>query len=189
MTDQRTYQAFDEFVREFGPLLHRAVLRACPSGMGLSSDDIEQEALLKIWQAMSSGREITNYPSYIWRVTMTTTIDAIRRVKARREEQLETDGEGREDAPPAHALLPADPVASPDRIAQGREVEQKIRRSLTRLSDERRLVVGLYLQGFSVLDVADMLKWSEPKTRNLTYRGLKDMRAFLREEGIDYEIG
>jgi len=32
------------------------------------------------------------------------------------------------------------------------------------------------------------LGWSEPKARNLLYRGLSDLRAQLRAEGIEYEI-
>lgn len=30
--------------------------------------------------------------------------------------------------------------------------------------------------------------WTEPKARNLIYRGLEDLRETLRAEGIEYEI-
>jgi len=46
----------------------------------------------------------------------------------------------------------------------------------------------MYLQGMTSQDVADLMGWSEPKSRNLVYRGLKELRKSLREEGIDYEI-
>jgi DNA-directed RNA polymerase specialized sigma24 family protein len=56
------------------------------------------------------------------------------------------------------------------------------------LSDNRRRAVGLYLEGMASQEIATLLGWSEPKARNLLYRGLSDLRAQLRAEGIEYEI-
>jgi RNA polymerase sigma-70 factor (ECF subfamily) len=61
--------------------------------------------------------------------------------------------------------------------------------AVAELPEEQRRAVGLYLQGMTSQDVADLMGWTEPKSRNLIYRGLKDLRKSLREEGIDYEIG
>ena len=36
-------------------------------------------------------------------------------------------------------------------------------------------------------EIADLLGWSEAKARNLVYRGLSELRKYLREEGIEYE--
>ena len=36
-------------------------------------------------------------------------------------------------------------------------------------------------------EIADLLGWSEAKTRNLLYRGLGDLRARLTEQGIGWE--
>ena len=49
------------------------------------------------------------------------------------------------------------------------------------------MAVELYLQGMSSHEIADLLDWSEPKARNLIYRGLNDLRKDLRAEGIDLE--
>lgn len=59
---------------------------------------------------------------------------------------------------------------------------------MAKLPDAQRRAVGMYLQGMTSQDVADLMGWSEPKSRNLVYRGLKELRKSLREEGIDYEI-
>jgi DNA-directed RNA polymerase specialized sigma24 family protein len=56
------------------------------------------------------------------------------------------------------------------------------------LPDNRRRAVGLHLEGLTSQEIADLLGWSEPKARNLVYRGLKDVREQLQAEGIDYEI-
>jgi DNA-directed RNA polymerase specialized sigma24 family protein len=35
-------------------------------------------------------------------------------------------------------------------------------------------------------EIADLMEWSEPKARNLVYRGLKELRGKLRAAGIEY---
>jgi DNA-directed RNA polymerase specialized sigma24 family protein len=86
----------------------------------LDFDDIMQEACLKLWRAISDGREIHQFPSYLHRVAATVTIDAMRRVKARREEQmhfsLEQNGETEER--PGEAEVGSDLTLQPATAAQ-----------------------------------------------------------------------
>src|SRR5262245_4250549 len=76
-------------VEQYGRYLRRAIIRLCPKNLGLQFDDIEQEAQLRLWKALSDEREITDPASYLFRIAATTTIDAVRRVKSRREQALE----------------------------------------------------------------------------------------------------
>jgi RNA polymerase sigma-70 factor (ECF subfamily) len=55
------------------------------------------------------------------------------------------------------------------------------------LTENRRITVGLYLQGMTTEEIGGLLGWSEAKARNLVYRGLKDLRRELRALGIDYK--
>jgi DNA-directed RNA polymerase specialized sigma24 family protein len=41
----------------------------------------------------------------------------------------------------------------------------------------------MYLAGFERDEIADLLGWSEAKTRNLLYRGLADLRESLQSWG------
>ena len=43
------------------------------------------------------------------------------------------------------------------------------------------------LRHLTLVEIAELLAWSEAKVRNLVYRGLDDLRDALRREGIDYE--
>jgi RNA polymerase sigma-70 factor (ECF subfamily) len=115
---------------------------------------------------------------------MTTIIDAVRQVKARREEQWSVLEEAEEDG---IGLPLTNPGKSPDELAEQRQVMQKIEAALARLPQNRRQTVGLYLQGFTIQEVADRLRWTEPKARNLIYRGLGELRQRLRDQGIEYE--
>jgi RNA polymerase sigma factor (sigma-70 family) len=180
-------ERFNALLDEFGQLLRRAIVRYCPRDQGLQFDDIEQDARLRLWRALQQEREITDHASYLYRIAATATIDAMRRAQARHEEQLNKLRD-EDDAGDEAAALPAPPSESPDRVAESREMVQRVKAALARLSDDRRRAVGMHLQGMTTQDIADLLGWTEPKSRNLVYRGLKELRTFLRAEGIDYEI-
>ena len=93
---------FAAVVEQYGRLLRDAIARVCPRHLGLQFDDLEQEARVRLWKALRSEREVRDLASYIYKVAATTTIDAIRRLKARREQQLEPeDPEATERAQPA----------------------------------------------------------------------------------------
>ncbi|MGH9855136.1 MAG: RNA polymerase sigma factor [Blastocatellia bacterium] len=178
---------FNTIIDEYGRFLSQTIIRICPKDMGLQFNDIEQEARLRLWHALQNENEIRDPASYLYRIALTATLDAVRRVKAKREEQLRlTEAEGEDEgAPLAH---PSDPGYSPELQAEHRQLVSKVRDALARLSDNRRRAVGLYLEGFSSREIADLLGWSEAKARNLLYRGLHDLRAQLCMEGIEYEI-
>jgi len=180
-------ERFNLVVEEFGVLLRRAIVRFCPRDKGLQFDDIEQEARMRLWRALQDEREVTNYASYLYRIAATATIDAMRRIQARHEEQLDMLVEQRTDDGDV-MFAPAPVRDSPERVAESREAVDKVMSAVAKLPDAQRRAVGMYLQGMTSQDVADLMGWSEPKSRNLIYRGLKELRKSLREEGIDYEI-
>jgi RNA polymerase sigma-70 factor (ECF subfamily) len=47
----------------------------------------------------------------------------------------------------------------------------------------------MYLAGYSRMEIADLMEWSEAKTRNLLYRGLDDLKTALSQTGIMVEAG
>jgi RNA polymerase sigma-70 factor (ECF subfamily) len=174
---------FDALVREYGHLLRSAVSRFCPRNLGLLTADIEQEAAIRVWRAIRGEREIENPASYFYRVAATATIDAVRQVKRRREEQLRLD----EEAGGGATLLPADTERSPETLFRRREIVEKVQAALSKLPENRRRAVGLYLQGMTTEEIGRLSGWTEAKARNLTYRGLADLRHDLKATGIDLE--
>jgi RNA polymerase sigma factor (sigma-70 family) len=174
---------------QYGGLLRRTIAKACPQAMGLSVDEIEQDARVQLWRALrgdalTGERDIVHPVSYIHKVAVSATIRAIRRVRARREDQLDED-ERSHDRVPADALQ-AGPEASPEAAAERQEWLRKIDAAMTQLAENRRLAVGLHMQGLTTSEIGDILGWSEAKTRNLVHRGLKDLRRHLRAAGIEY---
>ena len=183
--EQQTVQnaRLEDLLQRYGSLLRRTIARACPPELGLSCEDVEQEARISLWKALDSEREIAFPVSYIYKVGISAAYRAIRRVRARREQPLEVEGD---ETSPVRSLS-APPHASPDKVAERREWVRKIEQALTQLPENRRLAVELHLQDLTTAQIGQILGWTEPKARNLLYRGLKDLRKALRTIGIEYQ--
>jgi RNA polymerase sigma factor (sigma-70 family) len=171
-----------ELLTRHGDLLRRTIAKVCPRAMGLSVEEIEQDARVRLWSALRNERDIIHPVSYIYKVGVSATLRAIRRTKARREDQFQDDDTAH-DGGPADELR-SHPDHSPHAVAERREWVRKIDRAMTRLAENRRRAVGLHLRGMTTREIGRMLGWSEPKARNLVHRGLRDLRGHLRSEGI-----
>jgi RNA polymerase sigma factor (sigma-70 family) len=173
-----------DLLARYGVLLRRTIAKVCPSQMAAALDDIEQEARIRLWKALQHERDIVHPVSYIYKVAVSATLRAIRRAQARREEPLrEPDAVNEVGSPDA---LRTSAETSPEATAERSEWLRKIDTAMARLPDNRRLAVGLHLQGLTTQQIGDILGWTEPKARNLVHRGLKDLRRELRAEGIEY---
>jgi RNA polymerase sigma factor (sigma-70 family) len=171
----------EALLQQYGALLRRTIVRVCPPELGLSCDDIEQEARISLWRVLRHETEIAFPVAYVRKVAVSAALRAIRLARARREESLPDEEEG----PAAFSSRQA-PASRYDAAERG-ELRQKLAQALARLADNRRLAVGLHLKGLTTSEIGALLNWSEPKTRNLVHRGLKDLRTALRALGIEYD--
>jgi RNA polymerase sigma-70 factor (ECF subfamily) len=159
-------------------LLVRAVSRVCPHWLADKRDDLVQSALLRVMhivETQSRPREGTAAvsASYLYRVAYSVLVDELRRLRRRRETDL--NGE-------AAALTSV--RDDPERTAVSRQIGRGIRGCLKAMKRERRLAVILHLQGHSVREAARLLDWAFKRTENLVYRGLADLRACLLSKGM-----
>lgn len=179
----------NELLNDYGSFLRSAIRRLCPSTLGVTADEIEQDARIRLWQALRRERNITDPASYLYRIAASAAIDAVRRVRARRETQMADPLDAAGGRPTPTALTPATLAASarsPEELAADHQMRGRIGSALARLALNRRRAVGLHLRGFSSTEIARLLGWTEPKARNLTHRGLNDLRGQLRREGFDF---
>jgi RNA polymerase sigma-70 factor (ECF subfamily) len=185
-------ERFEGLLDEYGQLLRRAIVHLCPKHLGLEFDDIEQEARLRLWRTVQAATELSHPASYVYRAAVSATFDAVRRLKARREEQLRIAADPGGGPLRAAGALPH-PVApgedSPARRAERRAVLREIHEALDELPPDRRRAVSLHLRGFVPREIAELLRWSEPQARSLVYRGLEELRRRLRRRGIEHELG
>jgi len=171
----------ERLLERHAALLRTLIAQHCPRDLGIQLSDIEQEARVRLWKALQREKELNDPASYIYRIAVSATIDAVRRVLARREDQIAADAEEEEST-----AIAADPNEEPDSVTERNELMAKIAAAVGGLPENRRRAVELHLQGLNLAEIALLLGWTEAKARNLVYRGLDDLRDALRREGIEY---
>ncbi len=166
-------------VGRFAALVRRVGLKHRLSEADL--EDVLQEVRIRLWRARSrpqSERTEQVSASYVYRVAVSAAVDLLRRRRARGAEQTVALDETEE--------LVAD-HSDPARSVEQAELSAQLARAIEAITPSRRPVVRMYLAGYSGEEVAKVMGWSEPKTRNLLYRGLADLRERLTEMGIGWE--
>jgi RNA polymerase sigma-70 factor (ECF subfamily) len=158
--------------------LARVVTRICPAWLHAHRDDLIQSAVMRVMQVLDgrAARGEGDAPvtsSYLYRAAHSALVDEIRRVRRRRE----TDLEGEADRV---AMTTADP----ERKAVAVEIGRGIQACLACMKRERRLAVTLHLQGHTTSEAASILDWPVKRTENLVYRGLADLRTCLTAKGM-----
>jgi RNA polymerase sigma factor (sigma-70 family) len=174
-----TSAALEHVVERFTAFIYQTAGRN-----GLSPDEQEaavQEVRIRLWKALETSENIRTAPaSYVYRTTVSAVVDFIRRRRARREEGLDEKGV-------------VEPLArksdEADARAHAGDIELAVERALGTLPSARQAVVRLHLSGYDRFEIADLLGWTEAKTRNHLYRSLEIMRSHLKREGLDPDGG
>jgi len=169
------WPAEDDLERIRAGLL-RAVTRVCPASLVSRRDDIVQAALIRVAEVLRKGEHTgIRSTSYLWQVAYTATVDEIRRATRRQEVSLQ-------DVDIETGFAARSP--NPEQEAAATELAAAIRGCLLRLIRPRRLAVTLHLLGFVGAEAGKVLGWDLKRVRNLTYRGLADLRGCLEAKGV-----
>jgi RNA polymerase sigma factor (sigma-70 family) len=143
-------------------------------------NEIMQQVRIRLWQAQGTSEQISRVSaSYVYRTAVSAVLDMMRRRRAQRTEQMLPIEDG----------MMATATATPERDLESSELAAQVAGAIDSIPLSRRAVVRMYLAGHPREEIADLLGWSEAKTRNLLYRGLSDLRARLTEQGIGWEAG
>lgn len=169
---------FERLLDDYAGLLRKLVAKRCPPG--IDAAELEQQVRLKLWRALRRETGVRHPASYLYRAVSSVVIDAVRSVRRRRESSLEGPAEDEDRS----AVEPVSTEPGPEVQAQGRDIQRQLNEALQELAPNRRRAVALHLDGFSNGEIATMLGWSEPKVRNLVWRGLGDLRRHLRVSGV-----
>jgi RNA polymerase sigma-70 factor (ECF subfamily) len=157
----------------------RAVARLCPNWLADRRDDLVQAAVMRVMRIadgpspLGEGNRAVS-TSYLYKVAYSVLVDELRRLRRRRETDLDEEG----------VALTASEREDPERTTASREIGRGIRECLKAMKDERRLAVTLHLQGHTVPEAARILDWAPKRTENLVYRGLADLRECLTAKGM-----
>jgi RNA polymerase sigma-70 factor (ECF subfamily) len=177
--DLELSSALEATVDRFAGMVRRIGLQYRLSEADL--DEVLQEVRIRLWRARGSSEQIAAVStSYVYRTASTAALDVLRRRRTRREALSdELDG-------PVAAGLAA--AGGPDRELEGSELAAEVSRAIETIPASRRPVVRMYLAGYPREEIADLMGWTEAKTRNLLYRGLADLRERLVARGIGVDL-
>jgi RNA polymerase sigma-70 factor (ECF subfamily) len=152
--------------------LTRAVRAVCPRRLEAERDDLVQGAMVRVLAA-TRGRNVN--ATYVWKAASCALLDEVRRARRRHEVPLvsEPTSELRDGAP------------GPERALSARDLEIAVRSCLGTLSPDRRRAVALHVLGYTPREAARVLETGVKRVSNCVFRGLADLRACLRQKGIE----
>jgi RNA polymerase sigma-70 factor (ECF subfamily) len=159
---------------------HAARVRAAAARYRLPPSDVDevfQEVRIRLWRTLKESGNIAAAPaSYVYRTALSAAVDLIRKRRARPEEEL--------DVARAEGNLMIGLVPAASRDAEANELADLVEREIAQLPEDRALAVRMHLSGYPREEIAQLLRWSEPRTRHLIYRGLEDLRRRLKARGL-----
>jgi len=167
---------FEAVMEKFSQSIRASVAKLDLEKRGIDPEDIIQEVKIKIWKKLGNEKNARLYSLYIKRIINSTLVDQIR--KMRRQEKLILHEQQR---------LQFEDRRNPDDPAQTDTFREWLSEAVESLLESRRKIVKLFLSDLSLDEISSTLNWSKDKTRNLLYRGLSDLKAKLRDKGVEYE--
>jgi RNA polymerase sigma-70 factor (ECF subfamily) len=158
---------FERIVSDFGPLISR-IANSYESDPGLR-EDLTQQILLAVWQAMPSWRRDTPLKNFIARIAQNRAINHVA-TEVRQPKGDEVD-EALADSGPD----PEEQVA--ETVNRNRLVE-----ATRRLPPPQREVIILVLEGFNYAEIADMLNIAPAALAQRLARAKSALQAILEPQ-------
>jgi RNA polymerase sigma factor (sigma-70 family) len=172
--------ALERVLERFGGVVRRVCWKY--QFRGAEVDELLQEVRIRLWHAhaghQGASENLAAIPaSYLQRTALSAAIDLLRRGRARRADRMVPV----DDEPAGMSQSPA-----ADQALAESETAEQVERAIQSIHASRRAVVRMHLMGHSREEIAQLLGWTEAKTRNLLYRGLADVRERLVAEGVQW---
>lgn len=158
--------AFAEIVSRYHQPVYRLVWRL--TGGSADSEDIAQEAFVKLWRNPAQVREAAALKGWLMRVASNAVIDRSRKPK---------HGDI-EDVPE-----PSDPAAKTDAPLDRAQATRLIDAKLSALPDRQRLALSLvYFEGLTNIEAADIMEVSVEAVESLLARARRSLKESLSAE-------
>ncbi|MBQ8111436.1 MAG: sigma-70 family RNA polymerase sigma factor [Clostridia bacterium] len=147
--------------------MYAVALRMC--GNAEDAQDCLQEAMLRVYRAISGFKAQSSFSTWVYRITMNTCLDELRKRKNRPNTSLD----GLLDA----GWSPVDGGETPERHALRREVRLNLQEFIRELPEDMRAAVVLRdVQGYSYDEIAEMLDVNVGTIKSRISRGREKLR-------------
>lgn len=179
MSPQHPHEAaLRRLLIRFGARVRAQIAQQQLDRRGIDPEEIEQEVRIRLWRTLERDPNAELPASYIQRVVLSVLVDALRRAEVRAAEPLPEQEEAS-----AEALTSTQPA--PQRNAIAAEAAGLVLAAIEAIPARRRRPLELYLQGFTVPEVAQLCELTFDAARKLVYRGLDAVKQRLREAGVE----
>lgn len=155
-------RAYEDLVRRHQTTVARVIARITRRPEWV--DDLAQEVFLKAFKNLSRFRGKSGFLTWLYRIAVNESLEALRRDKTIRRRESEASIESLPDN-----LLVQD-RESGERMVLDRELQVEVQQALSRLAPEMRAVLTLrYLEELSTTEVAAVLDLPEGTVRSRLY--------------------
>ncbi|MFO1122535.1 MAG: sigma-70 family RNA polymerase sigma factor [Hyphomicrobiales bacterium] len=162
---RRQHAAFAELVNRHYRPVYRLVWRM--TGGHADSEDIAQEAFLKLWRDPSQVREARALKGWLMRVASNAVID-----RSRKPRHADIDA----------ALEVSDPAARTDQPLDRSEAAALVDQVIANLPERQRLALSLvYFEGLSNIEAAEVMETSVEAVESLLGRAKRGLRLALAD--------
>jgi len=152
------------------------------TGSEHEAQDIYQEAFLKAYRSVGNFRFECSFYTWIYRIATNLCLDHLRQRQLRNRDIITERFEEGDEETMLDRVPDQRPATSPERAALSREVRDRIRMALGRLSPRERVVFELkHYQGLKLQTVATMLNTTENTIKNTLFRATHKLRVELAE--------
>jgi len=174
---ERDLSACDELVRRYHGKLYGLVYNMTSNKE--DTEDLVQDVFVKAFSALDRFKGTSSFYTWIYRIAVNTTINFLKKRKNRKATSL-NDMDGGVERDPAYVELTA--RESPFRDATLSELQEKLNKALSKLSEKHRAVVVLHdIQGVPHEEVARMLGCSQGTVRSRLFYARQQLQAELAE--------
>ncbi len=162
--------AFEKLIQPLEGRIYAVALRMC--GNREDAQDCMQESMIRIYRALSGFKGQSSFSTWVYRVTMNTCLDELRRRKARRSTSL--------DSLLDSGWSPADETDTPERHAIQSEQRRMLERAIADLPEDMRAAVVLRdIQGLAYDEIAAALDVNVGTVKSRISRGRERLREKL----------
>lgn len=145
---------------------------------GIDQDDLLQTIYIRIFKVFEKNeKKIKAFKSYISRIVDSVVIDSIKNSRRETEALKELN----------QNLIEVQGHSFGKSKSQSDGLKEILLSSLDKLKESQSYVISMYLSGMDLDEIAELRKWTLGKTKNLYYRGLKDLKKRLEIKGVFYE--
>ena len=166
-------QAFEELMQSHESRIYAIVLRMM--GNREDAQDCAQEAMVRIYRAMGSFKGQSALATWIYRITMNSCLDELRRRKARKVTSL--------DSLVDNGWSPTDTGDTPEEHGLRVEKQNALNQAIQSLPDDMRAAIILRdVKGYSYDEIASILDANVGTIKSRISRGREKLREILSKQ-------